>query len=177
MARLVDVKDHKLFLDVAKAISGTPEGAKCRFVIIGDGELKDDLVRYAEEICVKDRVIFTGWYMDMPELYRALDMVLLTSKNEGTPVSLIQALASSRPVVSTDVGGVRNVIMEGQSGYVVGKNNTREFSERVLELLRDRQKRERFGLAGREYVRERFSTSRLVRDLEKLYTDLVTRRK
>jgi len=173
VARLVEVKNHKMFFDVVKAIEPIARKNKYKFIILGDGELRKNLESYAEKLGIKDLVIFTGWCRDMTEAYKSLDIVLLTSNNEGTPVSLIEALASARPVISTDVGGVRNVVLDGKNGYVVGKNDTKVFSERLLELAGDRQKRIKFGLAGREYVKKRFSTARLVRDLEELYTNLL----
>ena len=173
VARLVDVKNHRFFLDVVKRIENTAREKKYKFIIAGDGELKKDLLRYAENLGIMDLVIFTGWYTDMLELYRALDIVVLTSENEGTPVSLIQALAGARPVLSTDAGGVVGVVLNEKNGYVVKKGDIKTYSEKLLDLAGDKEKRIKFGLAGREYVRKKFTTKRLVSDLEKLYTELL----
>jgi len=173
IARLVDIKNHVFFLDVVKMIEKESREKKYRFVIVGDGQLKESLIAYTEQLGIKDLVIFTGWQRDTAEIYRALDIVALTSKNEGTPVSLIQALASARPAISTDAGGVRNVVLDGKNGYVVKQNDVNTYAKKLLDLAGDKDKRIKFGLAGREYVREKFSTKRLVNDLEKLYAELL----
>ncbi len=109
IGRLVPIKNHRLFLDAARLVSRV-SCLVSRFLVVGDGELREDLVRYAQSIGLNGTVQFLGWRRDLPQLYGAIDIVALTSWNEGSPVSLIEAMASGRPIVATDVGGVRELL-------------------------------------------------------------------
>jgi glycosyltransferase involved in cell wall biosynthesis len=106
---LVPVKNHRLLLDAAHLVARSSQLA-AQFWIIGDGELRDDLQRYATSLGLNGAVQFLGWRRDLPVVYRDLDIVVLTSRNEGSPVSLIEAMAAARPIVATDVGGVRELL-------------------------------------------------------------------
>ena len=110
VGRLVPVKNHRMFLDAAAHLVPRPSSLVPRFWIVGDGELRDDLQRYATSLELNGTVRFLGWRRDLPAVYRDLDIVVLTSRNEGSPVSLIEAMAAARPVVATDVGGVRELL-------------------------------------------------------------------
>ncbi len=114
VGRLVPVKNHRLFLDAAAHLVPRPPSPVPRFLVVGDGELREDLVRYAQSIGLNGAVQFFGWRRDLPQLYGEIDIVALTSWNEGSPVSLIEAMASGCPIVATDVGGVRE-LLEGMS--------------------------------------------------------------
>jgi len=96
-------------------------------------------------------------------------MVVLTSLNEGTPVSLIEAMASARPVVSTAVGGVKDLVIDGENGFLAKTGDAEDISDKILVLLNDAEKRRRFGATGRELVRKKYSKERLVDDIERLY--------
>jgi len=102
-------------------------------------------------------------------VYPDLDLVAITSLNEGTPVSLIEAMASGRAVVSTDVGGVKDVIEDGVNGILVRSGDAAGLAGRLKELLADKDKRERMGRSGRSLVKERYSSDRLVREMKALY--------
>jgi glycosyltransferase involved in cell wall biosynthesis len=158
-----------MFLDVVKNIAGRSDCSNVRFIIVGNGELRSELIQYAKMIKVDQFVKFTGWAEDMASVYADLDIVALTSLNEGTPVSLIEALASARPVVSTDVGGVKDIIVDGEHGLLTLKNDVRDFSDKLISLLTDAGKRGRFGRAGREFVREKYSKNRLIAEISELY--------
>ncbi len=109
VGRLVPVKNHRMFLDAASCVV---RRAPCavRFLVVGDGELRGELERYAVSVGLNGSVRFLGWRRDLPVVYRDLDVVALTSVNEGSPVSVIEALAAGRAVVATDVGGVRELL-------------------------------------------------------------------
>ena len=112
VGRLTAIKQHRLFLEtVAHAATARP---KLVALIAGDGELRADLERRAAALGIADRVRFLGWRRDLATIYAATDVFLLTSRNEGTPVALIEAMASGIPGVSTDVGGVKDVIDVGR---------------------------------------------------------------
>jgi glycosyltransferase involved in cell wall biosynthesis len=169
IGRLTAIKNHRMFFEVARDIKRRMSRKTVKFLIVGDGELRDELVNLSERLGLQRDVIFTGWIKELKFLYRCLDVVALTSLNEGTPVSLIEALASAKPVVATDVGGVRDVVEDGKSGFVVSVNDVVGFSEAVISLLNDKDKRERFGLYGRDTVKHKYSKHRLLDEIGKLY--------
>ena len=109
----------------------------------------------------------------MDFVFNGLDIVCLTSLNEGTPVTLIEAQSAGKPVISTDVGGVIDVVVNGKSGYVVGINNFDDLLNKTVELIIDNKKRISFSEYGKKYVNKKFSYKRLVSDIEKLYLKLI----
>lgn len=171
VGRLVPIKNHTMFLDAAKMVLDLKSGPDIRFVIVGDGELRHHLEDYAAKIGIRDRVIFTGWRKDLPVVYSGLDIVALTSLNEGTPVSIIEAMAAMRPVVSTMVGGVKDIITDSANGYLVKSQDTRNFSEKLAGLITDNEQQKKFGSRGRESVERKYSKERLVRDIKLLYDE------
>jgi len=171
VARLTAVKNHHLFLEAARLI--VQEEPTTRFLIVGDGELRGELESYARELGLADQVLFLGWRSDMPRIYADLDVVALTSRNEGTPVSLIEGMAAGVPVVSTAVGGVPDIVADGVCGYLVPPGDAVALARAIVALLRDQEKARTMGRAGREAVRDRFSVERLLSDVERLYTQLL----
>jgi glycosyltransferase involved in cell wall biosynthesis len=173
VGRLVPIKNHAMFLSVVKSVKEMARGFRVKYVIVGDGELRHGLERLSEASGIKDDVIFTGWISDLSGVYADLDVVAMTSLNEGTPVSIIEAMASARAVISTDVGGVRDVIEDGANGVLVRTGDVEAFSLKVISLLNDGGLRAALGARGRESVIDRFSKGRLARDVRALYGDLI----
>lgn len=171
IGRLVPIKNHGMFLAAAKNIIDKNKDADIKFVIIGDGECASGLKERVRQSGLDKNVIFTGWKRDLASIYADLDVVALTSLNEGTPVSIIEALACARPVIATDVGGVKDIITHGENGYLTKSNDAKDFSDKLSDLLKDKEKRALFGANGRESVRMRYSKERLVSDIESLYED------
>jgi glycosyltransferase involved in cell wall biosynthesis len=172
VGRLAAIKDHGTFLAMAAKLAAARTDVS--FVVAGDGSLRGSLEAEAKSL-LGNRIRFLGWATDLPVLYGALDVVVLTSRNEGTPVALIEAGAAGRPVVATDVGGVAEVVRDGASGFVVPPGDAAALAARVGTLLDDPEAARAMGLAGREWVRARFSSERLVDDLTALYSELVAR--
>ncbi len=112
LGRLVPVKDHATLFAAVATVPGL------HLAVLGDGELRATLEALAHEIGISDRTHFTGWWTDVPSAMADLDVAVLSSRNEGTPVALIEALAAGRPVVATDVGGVRHVVQDGETGWL-----------------------------------------------------------
>lgn len=174
VGRLAAIKDHETFLEMAARLAtGRPDVS---FVVAGDGSLRESLETRARQL-LGDRVRFLGWVTDLPVLYGALDVAVLTSRNEGTPVALIEAGAAARPVVATDVGGVAEVVLDGKTGYVVPPGDPEVLAARVGLLLDDAGTARSLGLAGRNWVRSRFGSGRLVEDLVALYGELLESRR
>ena len=171
VARLTAVKNHQLFLEAAQLVA--QEEPATRFLLVGDGELHAALQDRARELGLAERTLFLGWRSDMPRIYADLDVVALTSHNEGTPVSLIEGMAAGVPVVATAVGGVPDIVADGVSGYLVPPGDAATLAQRIVTLLRDRESARAMGRAGRASVRDHFSVERLLADVEQLYTQLL----
>lgn len=169
VGRLTAVKNHKMFLEAAGEIKKKFTDRGIKFLIVGDGELRGELTALSGLLGLYDDTIFTGWRKDMDSVYSAMDIVALTSLNEGTPVTLIEALANARPVIATDVGGVRDVAEDGKSGYIVPKDDVSAFAEAASALIEHKDKRDSFSLYGRNSVREKHSKGKLIKSIEELY--------
>ena len=152
VGRLVPIKNHIMFLDAARGIIDKMPDKKVRFVIVGDGELMDDLKRQANRQGLESRVIFAGWIGDLSSICADLDLVALTSLNEGTPVSLIEAMASGKAVIATDVGGVRDLIKDGFNGVLAKSRDIAGFTSGAIALLADEGKRRALGENARASV-------------------------
>jgi glycosyltransferase involved in cell wall biosynthesis len=166
VGRLVPIKDHATLLD---AISRVPDA---HLAVIGDGELRGQLEAQAERLGLTARVHFVGWWTDIPSAMADLDVVVLSSRNEGTPVSLIEASACGRPVVATDVGGVRAVVADGRNGLLVPRDDPSALATAIGTVLGDDALAARLGAAGREAVAP-FDLQRLVDDIRRLYDELL----
>lgn len=173
VGRLVPIKDHATFLEAAARVASARR--EVTFVVAGDGELRDQIERRAR-LMLGDRCRFLGWVLDLPTLYAALDVVVLTSRNEGTPVALIEAGAAARTTVSTRVGGVADVIRDGVTGFLASPGDPEAIASHVLRLLGEPERARLMGHAAREWVRERFSSERLADDLAGLYRELSARK-
>ena len=171
VARLVPIKRVDRFLRVAGRLTDLED---IRFLIVGDGELRDELQAGDLARSLAPQLTWTGIRRDMPSIVSASDVVALTSDNEGTPVSLIEAQAAGVPVVGTNVGGVAGAVADGQSGILVVPEDEAAFADALRLLLGDPHLAARMGAAGREHVRDRFSIDRLVRDIDGLYRRLLS---
>ena len=136
--------------------------------------MRSELENYAKKLGIKQDVIFTGWIKDLTQVYSELNIVTLTSLNEGTPVALIEAQAAGRPCVATNVGGVPNVIEDGRSGFLVPSQDIKRFIERLFKLLNNPMLMRTMGKYGRNIVKEKFSKNRLIKDIEALYEQEVS---
>ena len=172
IARLVPIKRVDRFLDVAGALAAR---AGTSFVIVGDGELREGLETSAAARALGSRLHWAGFRRDMADVCWASDVVVLTSDNEGTPVSLIEAQAAAVPVVSTDVGGVPFVVRHGVTGLLAPVGDPAALARAIAAVLDDADLAGRLAAAGRRDARERFALERLVEDIDKLYRGLLDR--
>jgi glycosyltransferase involved in cell wall biosynthesis len=171
VGRLTAIKDQMLFLEVAQRL--VHEHGSAVFLIAGDGELRARLERAAERFRIADHVRFLGWRRDLETVYGATDIFLLTSRNEGTPVALIESLAAGCAGVSTDVGGVCDVMPTKDVGLLAPARNVEQLADHVSRLIADPQRRRAMGEAGRRLVLARYGIDRLVSDIDGLYRDLL----
>jgi glycosyltransferase involved in cell wall biosynthesis len=171
VARLVPIKRHECFLQAAAEVAQKHSG--CQFLVVGDGERRVELEHLVRRLALDGRVRFLGWRQDLERIYADLDLVVLTSANEGSPVSLIEAMAAGKPVVATRVGGVPDLVEDGVTGLLVPPEAPAALAEAIEALLTDSERRRAFGQAGRERVYPAFSAKRLVGDIDQLYTELI----
>lgn len=182
IGRLVPVKNHELFLEaLKKALENV--SVPVRAFIVGDGEERLSLEAKAralgfdfatEKALTKQTLTFTSWITDVDRVLAGSDLVCLSSWNEGTPVSLIEAQAAGKPIVSTDVGGIGNVVIPGETALLSPPGDTDQFSANLARLLNDPGKRRAMGEAGWENVGSRFHYTRLVSDMAALYRQLLS---
>jgi len=181
IGRLTSIKNHDLFIkSIHMALSKIENSIKV--FIIGDGEDKTKLIKLSKELDlsistldIKNKsalIHFTSWRSDMSSVYAGLDIVALSSLNEGTPVTLIEAQAANKPVVSTDVGGVRDILQEGVTGLLSSSDDLKAFSENLIKLIENKDLRNSMGAVGYKNVCSKFSYKRLVSDVESLYNRL-----
>jgi len=169
--RLVPTKGHRyLFRSIQLLKESAPE---VRFVIAGDGEMRGELEQLAENLGLKENIYFLGFREDVDNIYADSDVLIFPSLTEGAPFAIIEALASARPVVATDVGGISELIDEGKCGFVVPAKDPRALTEALLKLIRDEGLRKSFGENARSRVYPHLSHTRLVKDMEKIYLELV----
>jgi len=170
VGRLTAIKNYSLLLDAAQRVAA--RFPNLVVLLAGDGELRADLEAQAARLGISDNLRFLGWRRDLPTIYAATDVFALTSRNEGTPVALIEAMAAGVPGVSTDVGGVGDVIASEAMGVRVAVDNVAGFAAAVERLLGDPAARLAMGAAARAHVLSRYDITRLTSDIDMLYRSL-----
>ncbi|BCS34706.1 glycosyl transferase family 1 [Luteitalea sp. TBR-22] len=174
VARLVPIKAHEVFVAAARLLHA--ERPDMHFVVVGDGERRQELERLVTEAGLQAVTHLLGWRADLARIYADLDVVTLTSRNEGSPVALIEAMACGRPVVSTRVGGVPDVVEHGVTGWLVDMDDAAALARTVLDVLAEPSRAALVARAGREHVKATYGAGRLVADIDALYTRLLARK-
>lgn len=182
VGRLCEVKHHALLLEAARLVAAANPSARLRWVIVGDGHLRADLEELSQKPEIAGCVHFTGFRKDATSLYGEFDIVALTSLNEGTPLTLIEAMACGRALAATEVGGVCDVMGEqrlSQTGFTVwdhgvtARSRDAEGLAQALQYLIERPElRRQMGARGRVFVRTRLSKERLIDDIKEVYREL-----
>lgn len=169
IGRLTPIKNHPLFLEILKSL--TAAGMNYNAFIVGDGELRKELEAEVENYGIQEYVHFTGWIQDLAPVYSALDFLFLTSKNEGTPVAIIEAMAAGKIVISVNVGGVPDLIQDGENGFLVNSGTAEEFKEKYLHvcsLSEDAQNQIR---KNAQEAAEKYSLENLLKNISNLYSE------
>ena len=171
VGRLVPVKNHALLLQAAQALRQA--GRRAHFVIVGDGELRPSLEAQARALGLEQAVSFTGWRRDLPPVYADLDVLVNTSRNEGTPVAVIEAMAAGVPVIATAVGGVPDVVADGATGTLVPEGDAEALARALAERLDQPEAARRMAEAARVEVLQRYSMKQLLCNVDGLYQRLL----
>jgi glycosyltransferase involved in cell wall biosynthesis len=185
VGRLTEIKNHQMFLNAVARLKAIDPACRrqgaVRFIVIGDGALRESLEQGRQSLGLDKDVIFVGGRKDPEYFYPALDVVALTSLNEGTPLTLIEAMANARPVVATSVGGVVDllgeVVEDGpyqvcRRGIGVPSGDEEAFVSALSRIIRDRSLRQELGERGLEFVEVNYSKERLIEDIKGLYAEL-----
>jgi glycosyltransferase involved in cell wall biosynthesis len=174
VGRLVEAKSYDLLLDVAREVSSKRPDA--RFLIAGDGPLADHLKRLRASQGLEERVMLLGARRDIPGLMAAMDVYVITSKEEGLPLALIEAMMSAKAIVSTGVGGIPDTLTDGVDSVVVKPGSREALAGAVLELMDDPERRRQLGENARKTAVARYSPERVIAELEAIYTETLTRK-
>jgi glycosyltransferase involved in cell wall biosynthesis len=167
------VKDQATFLRAARRVrEAVPEAA---FVLAGEGELLESTRALAAELGLEGDAFFIGRCLDVPALLSISEVCVLSSKAEGFSNAILEYMAAARPLVTTDVGGVREAVVDGETGYIVGVGDDERMAERIVALLRDARRAREMGERGRRVVEEKFSCAAQLERTEKLYERLLMR--
>ena len=173
IGRLAPIKNHGLFLDAVALLA--EKGVRARYFIVGDGQEKPMIEMRVKEL--EDqygvKVELTSWIKDIATFNAGMDIICLSSDNEGTPVSLIEAQASGVPVISTDVGGVKDILDEGNTGFVVPKKDPDAFGKKLQLLIENKEIRSKMSQNGWNFVRDKFHYTTLVKNMENYYAELI----
>ncbi|MDD5679706.1 MAG: glycosyltransferase family 4 protein [Candidatus Omnitrophica bacterium] len=171
-------KGHEYFFEEARTLKKIFKGRDIKFLVIGGAVFKEDAYReqylrkVANKLGLKDSVIFCGFREDMPELFNALDIFVLTSRAEACGRVLLEAMASGRPVVATNSGGTPELVPDGKAGVLIAPSKPHALSAAIIELLKDAGKRQEMGVAARNWVEQNFSIERNVKETERAYFEL-----
>jgi glycosyltransferase involved in cell wall biosynthesis len=174
IGRLAPIKDHHFFLNVIERVLEKAT-TKIKVFIVGDGSeknvIEDEMCKINERY--NNEIVMTSWIADIAAFNPGMDIICLTSKNEGTPVSLIEAQASGVPIISTNVGGVKDIVLDGETGYVIEKGDLEMYVEKLSELIHFENKRQKMSQNGWNHVKDKFHYKRLVQNMEDYYNELL----
>lgn len=171
IAALRPEKDHLSLLHAALTVLN--DIPQAQFLIVGDGTTRADLETLCTRLDIEGNVHFTGMRKDIHEILRAIDVFTLSSTKETFPISVLEAMACARPVVCTDVGGIREVVENGVSGYLVPPKDPIQLAARLMELLSNPELARRMGEAGRRRIEADYSLERSVRATERAFEEIV----
>lgn len=173
IGRLVPIKNHELFIrGIAGVLSSGSRNIKA--FVVGDGELRAKLEQSVQDQGLSDHFVFTSWEKEVDKVLAGLDVVALTSNNEGTPVSIIEAKAAGKAVVSSRVGGVADIIKDNKSGLLFEPGDNDMLVNHLKKLITDKEFRQQIGEEGRESTLKKYHYERLVKDMRSLYERLLS---
>jgi len=173
VARLEAVKGHRYLVDAFKLVKEKRKDIKLVLLIVGEGEERERLTKYAQRIGLGENIIFTGYRKDIEKIMGIMDMMVLTSLREGLPRVLVQAAAVGLPSVAFNVDGVPEIVKDGMNGFLVEPKNVNEFSERILRYIDDPNLIKVHGENGQNFVNGKWSIEEMVSRIENIYQELI----
>lgn len=176
IGRLTAIKNHSFFFDVIYSVLKNGN-SKIKVFVVGDGDTRNEVENRANAINSEfgNKIILTSWIKDIATFNAGMDIICLTSDNEGTPVSLIEAQASEVAIITTDVGGVKDIMIDGETGFIIQKGDLKEYSEKLAFLIENDEIRRKMSQNGWTFVREKYHYTRLARDMKNYYNELLVK--
>jgi glycosyltransferase involved in cell wall biosynthesis len=174
IGRLVESKCHDLLLDAAREVCG--KRPNVRFIFVGDGQIAAELERIRDSYDLADKVRFLGKRTDVPELLAAIDLYVITSRWEGLPLALIEAMMAGKPIISTAVGAIPTALRHNEDGILIEPNRKDQLVEALLTLIDDPDRMRLLGENARKRGIAKFSPSVVLGELENIYREILTRK-
>ena len=173
VGRLTSIKGHRYLIEAARKIAGSRPDTT--FVILGDGELLDELKNMVTRSDIEENIKFLGWRSDVAEVMSTFDIFALPSLNEGMGRVLVEAMALGRPIVASNIGGIPDLVVDGENGYLVPVGDVETLAARIRKLLDDPEKREEMGECGKKIAID-YSANAMVQKIDRVYRKLVVSR-
>jgi len=171
VGRLTAVKGQEVLIRAASEL--IRQGEKIFLVLLGDGELRQDLEQLTIRLGIAEHVHFPGWRPDVPRIMAVCDIFCLSSRNEGMGKVLVEAMAMGKPIIASDIGGIRDIVRSGENGLLVPVGDVAAWAEAIARLCRDPERRRRMGDAGRQMA-PRYSSEEMIKMIDELYGKLLS---
>lgn len=171
VGRLVTIKGPEFLVKAAqKVVEQIPETV---FVFVGDGDLHEELEKLADDLGIRENILFAGWHRDVAEILYTFDVFVLPSLNEGMGKVLVEAMAAGKPIVASDVGGIVDLVKNNKNGFLVPPKDVEGLAKHIATILQDKKLAKRLGDYGKEMVYPKFDVSMRIEKVEQLYEDLI----
>ena len=171
VARIDKLKGHKYLIEAAPLVPDTI------FLLAGDGPERAAMEKKARDLKVADRVVFLGQRNNIPELLNACDFFVLPSLLEGLPLSVLEAMSASKPVIATDIDGINEIIIDGENGLLVPPGDSKALAEKIKLLLSDKSLAKRLAVSGKETIMKNFTSEKMVKGVTDIYCEIIRRKR
>ena len=171
VGRISREKGHKYLLEAAKIV--IQDHPDVKFLIVGEGKIRIELERYAKTLGIFENVIFTGYYENLSEVLAAIDLFVIPSLTESLPLVVLEAMAAGKPVISTNVGGIPEIIIHGETGLLVRPQNGMELANSIITMLNNNDLLFKMAKKGKQFVHVEFSIHNFIEQTENLYSNIV----
>ncbi len=171
IGRLVKLKGVNYFLEAAASI--LRNGKRVQFVVVGDGPLKERLIKQAANLSISQHVHFIGFRKDIPQILSVIDILVVPSLFEGLPLTILEAMHAGKTIIATRVGGIPEAIKDGETGILVSPRDYHALTKGLLELLNDPEKRKEMGKKGKQRALQHFNVERMVKEYSNIYDECI----
>ena len=177
IGRLEVAKGHKFAIEAFKKVQEERENSLLKLIIIGEGEEKENLIRYVKKLGLEDKIIFTGYRKDVEKLMAIMDIFVLSSLREGLPRVLVQAAAVGVPSIAFNVDGVPEIVKDDYNGFLVKPKDVNQLADKIIKYIDNRELIELHGKNGRNFVNGKWSIENMVNQVDEIYQNLIEEKK
>ena len=142
-------------------------------MVVGDGPLKERLIKQAEDLRINRHVYFIGFREDIPQILAIIDILVVPSLFEGLPLTILEAMHAGKPIIATRVGGIPEAIMDRETGILISPRDRHALTKGILELLKDPKKRKEMGEKGKQRAMQHFDVERMVKEYSNIYDECI----